>query len=267
MSLEIIINILLLTASFCIMCMHKIICVIQVELLDQSFLIDPQYIHSDADFETSLYSLPLASCDKSYSHAVLCKSRAGCARHLPRCNLQLLHMLTQVLSSSKLTLIMPTPARCFDGHAGLWKWRWFVVPEAHVRQGLDFDTLLISVCHAVPHSGTGAGLMFLPCHLPLSAGWRACLPSQGIPPSLASLLHLREGVFSPFLFLWAAKIVPLYNFKDPKNFPQILLCFLRASCQFLLLQEILYFFEILGRWNQHVPHSYSAKTMSPPIFH
>lgn len=86
MALEIIINILLLTASFCILacvCIrlyiwHK---VIQVELLEQSFLMDPQHIHSDADFETSPYSLPLISCDKSYSHAVPCKSAEEQAVH------------------------------------------------------------------------------------------------------------------------------------------------------------------------------------------
>lgn len=64
------------------MCMHKIIyMVIQVELLEQSFLMDPQHIHSDADFETSPYSLPLISCDKSYSHAVPCKSAEEQAVH------------------------------------------------------------------------------------------------------------------------------------------------------------------------------------------
>lgn len=86
MALEIIINILLLTASFCILacvCIrlyiwHK---VIQVELLEQSFLMDPQHTHSEADFETSPYSLPLVSCVKSHSHAVLCKSSEEQAVH------------------------------------------------------------------------------------------------------------------------------------------------------------------------------------------
>lgn len=82
---------------------------------------------------------------------------------------------------------------------------------------------------------------------PLLHGLGTCLvvfPLRECSPSLSSSPPILLQVFFFFFFPshWAAEVVPQWKFKHPQVSSQLSLCFLRLNCQFLFLQEILFFY-------------------------